>query len=121
MKLKKIIFFLLVTCLFLFLNSTVVFSVKARIAYNPVNVFLAVSMLLVSIIIILAYVIFSIKYIKKSNKEKKEKIKKIILWLIITIVVVIGLLFGAKFVFETGIGLTSSPVHDFVLPKIYRK
>ncbi len=115
MKFNKKLLFSVGICLILIFSSAKVFAMVPAYSYNTVNVIIAYSMKAASIIISLAYIIFSIVYLKKSNEEKSKKNKKMLVWLIITIIVALGLWFGANFVYEAGKTINRAPdIEDII-------
>ena len=111
MKLKKVILTTLGIAIMLFLNSVKSYAIVARVAYNEVNVVISSIMKYAIPILIIAYIIFDIIYLKKSKKEKKIKIKTLSILLVIDIIAVIGLYFGADMVLEAGKTYTSRPIN----------
>lgn len=111
MKLKKVILTTLGIAIMLFLNSVKSYANVARVAYNEVNVVISSIMKYAIPILIIAYIIFAIIYLKKSKKEKKIKIKTLSILLVIDIIAVIGLYFGADMVLEAGKTYTSRPIN----------
>lgn len=115
MKFNKKILLSVGICLILIFNSAKVFAMVPAYSYNTVNVIISYSMKAASIIISLAYIIFSIVYLKKSNEEKSKKNKKIIVWLIVTIIAAIGLWFGSNLVYEAGKTINRAPdIEDMI-------
>ena len=115
MKFNKKLLLSVGICLILIFSSAKVFAMFPAYSYNTVNVIIAYSMKAASIIISLAYIIFSIVYLKKSDEEKSKKNKKMIVWLIITIIVALGLWFGANFVYEAGKTINRAPdIEDII-------
>ena len=69
---------------------------------NIVNAGISWLLKTTAFIIVITYIIGTVKYIKHSNVEKNQKIKNILTWLIITIVQVSFLFAGALWVTEMG-------------------
>lgn len=111
MKLKKVILTILGIVIMLVLNSVKSYAIVARVAYNEVNVVISSIMRCTIPILIIAYIIFAIIYIKKSKKETKIKLKTLSIWLVIDIIAVIALYFGADMVLEAGKTYTSKPIN----------
>lgn len=109
MKQKKILLTALGTAIMLFFSSVKSYALVARITYNKVNLIIAEIMKYAIPIFIIAYIIFAIIYLKKSKKDKKVKIKTLSILLLIDIIAVIALYFGADMVLEAGKTYTSSP------------
>lgn len=109
MKQKKILLTALGTAIMLFFTSVKSYAFMPRIVYNKVNLIIARIMKYAIPIFIISYIIFAIIYIKKSKNDKKVKIKKLAILLLINIIVVIALYFGADMVLEAGKTYTSSP------------
>ena len=102
MKLKKAKLTTLGIVIMLSLYSAKSYALEFRIVYNDVNVLISSIMKRVIPILIIAYNIFGIIYLKKSKKEKEIKIKTLRILLIIDIILVIALYFGANMVLEAG-------------------
>lgn len=110
MKQKKILLTALGTAIMLFFSSVKSYALVPRVTYNKVNLIIATIMKYAIPIFIIAYIIFAIIYLKKSQKDKKGKIKTLSILLLIDIIVVIALYFGADMILEAGATYTSSPL-----------
>lgn len=109
MKLKKAKLTTLCIVIMLSLYSAKSYALVARTVYNEVNVLISSIMKGAIPILTIAYIIFAIIYLKKSKKEKEIKIKTLSILLIIDIILVIALYYGANIVLEAGETYTSNP------------
>lgn len=111
MKIKKIVFFIIIITLILILNSSNVFaSVAAKVIeiYNNTSLIISIIMKLIAFIVFILYVVFFIVYI--INKDKK--IKKLIKWSIIAITIILILGFGSEYVKKIGMTIKSNKPLD---------
>ena len=103
MKLKKSLSSIIIG-MSLTLNPTIVLGwLQQRYQYNIVNIRISNLLRFIAIIASLAYILVAILYMVNSQQEKNKKIKNILIWLIITIIAVALLVYGANLVFEAGI------------------
>ena len=103
MKLKKSLSSIIIG-MSLTLNPTIVLGwLQQRYQYNIINIRISYLLRFIAIIASLAYILVAILYMVNSQQEKSKKIKNIIIWLIITIIAVALLSYGAQLVFEAGI------------------
>lgn len=103
MKIKKVI--IIIISIFLMCIPTKAFAWLQYDTYNAcnkVNICISLLLILVAIIICIAYISISISYIRHSKKEKSQKVKDLLKWLVITIIQISVLIFGALGVGKIG-------------------
>ena len=111
MKLKNTLIFIIT--IFIMFYPTIGYTWVQNTTYeacNIVNMIIAGVMRLISVIIAISYITIAIAYIRYSEKEKKAK--NIVIWLIITIIQIIILIFGATLVTEIGMETYTYPQRE---------
>lgn len=105
MKNKKAIISGLIISIILMLFPLKIFAWTPYDVYdkcNIVNLLISILLIIVAISILVTYIMMTKRYIKNSKEEKQQKTKTAKKWLIITIIQIIILLFGAFAVREIG-------------------
>ena len=69
-------------------------------------------MKLVAFMVAISYITIAIRHIRFSEQEIKQKTKNLRIWLIITIMQIAILLFGASWVIEVGMETYTYPIEE---------
>ena len=94
----------------LFLGNSYSLALMPHETYNSVNVGISEAMKYIAFIIeIFCCIIAIICFIKVKVKNENLNIKKLVIWLIISILIVVGLLYGSDYVYEAGKVYTTVP------------
>ncbi len=105
MKLKKVLIFTVISIILISIpTGTFAWTTKDTTyeVCNIINVCISGTMKIVAWVIAIIYILQLIKYMKQSKEEPSKKIKNIQISLIITIIQIVILLFGAAWVLEVG-------------------
>lgn len=105
MKLKKVLIFAIISIILISIPSEIFAWTTKDTTYevcNIINVSMSGTMRTIAFAIAITYIVQAIKYTKHSKVEPQQKIKNIQISLIITIIQIIILLFGASWVLDVG-------------------
>ena len=69
---------------------------------NPINFFISALMRVMAFVVAIGYITGAIGYVRYSKKERKQKAKKVLLWLVMVILQIAILLFGAFCIYKVG-------------------
>ena len=69
---------------------------------NPINFFISALMRMMAFIVAIGYITGALGYLRYSKKGGKQKAKNVLLWLVIAILQIAILLFGAAGVYKVG-------------------